>query len=142
MAASGAVGGFGTLLKVGDGGGTEVFTTLAEVTNISGPSLSTDTIEVTHMESPNSAREYIAGLKDGGEVSFDLNFIADDTTQAAFITDWSNRTKRNFKIVWTDDSATTWSFTGIVTAFEPSASVDDKVSASATIKLTGIPTFS
>ncbi|KKK53886.1 hypothetical protein LCGC14_3090310, partial [marine sediment metagenome] len=34
---SNAISSFGTLLKVGDGAGTEVFTTIAEVMDIDGP---------------------------------------------------------------------------------------------------------
>ena len=40
-------------------------------------------------------------------------------------------------MVWTDGDSTTYSFAGYVTNIEPSASIDDKLSASATIKVTG-----
>ena len=141
MAASSATGAFGTLLKQGDGEVSEVFTTIAEVTNISGPSLSMDTIEVTNLTSDNASREFIAGLKDGGEVTIDLNFLPAAGTFTAFLANWTNRTKRNFKIVWSDAAPTTWSFSGYVTNIEPSGSFDDKLTASATIKITGQPTF-
>ena len=44
---SNAVSSYGTLLKIGDGGGTEVFTPLAEVKSIEGPDMETDIIDVT-----------------------------------------------------------------------------------------------
>ena len=64
--------GHGTLLQRGDGGDPETFTTVAEVLNISGPSLSRDTIDVTTMDSPDEWIEFIAGLNDVGEITFDL----------------------------------------------------------------------
>lgn len=124
------------------GGVDEVFTTVAEVTNISGPGLALDTIEVTHFESPDAFREFIPSLKDPGSVSLDLNFLPANLNQQGFLTDYLNRERRNFQIVWSDADATTWQFGGYVTSFEPSAAIDDKLSASAEIKVTGQPNFS
>lgn len=123
------------------GGVDEVFTTVAEVTNISGPGLSLDTIEVTHFESPDAFREFIPSLKDPGSVSLDLNFLPSNLNQQGFLTDYLNRTRRNFQCVWSDAEATTWQFGGYIVSFEPSAAIDDKLSASAEIKVTGEPNF-
>lgn len=122
------------------GGVDEIFTTVAEVTNISGPGLSMDTIETTHMESPGAFREFIASLKDPGSVSIDLNFLPSNLNQQGFTSDFLNRTRRNFRIDWPDGLAR-WAFGGYVVSFEPSAAIDDKLSASAEIKVTGEPTF-
>lgn len=121
--------------------GAEVFTTVAEVTNVSAPGLSLDTVDATHMTSTGAWREYIATLKDGGEVSIDMNFAPEDTTHTNLIADLNNRTLRNFQIVWPNTAATTWRFSAFVTSFEPSAPVDDKVSASVGFKLSGVPVF-
>lgn len=144
MAQSTATAAFGTLLKVGDGGGPEAFTTLAEVTSISGPALSMDTIDVTHMESPDDFREMIPSFKSGGEVTVELNFLPANATQDAttgILADFNSRTLRNFQIVWTDAGNTTWAFSAYVTGFEPSAPVDDKLSASMTLTISGNPTL-
>ena len=137
MAATDGTSGFGTLLKKGDGASTEVFTAIAEVVNISGPSESLELIDATHMESPSSYREYIPSLLDSGEVTFDVNFLPGNTNQKGVRTDMTSRTKRNFTLTWTDSAPTTYTFSGYVTAFEPSAQIDDKLSASITIKVTG-----
>ena len=134
--------GFGVLLKVGDDASPEVYTALAEVIGLSGPGLSMDTVEATHTESANAAKEYIAGLIDAGELSIDANFLPANATQTGVISDWQNRTTRNFQIVWPDTANTTWSFTGFITNFEPASPIEDRMTASITIKLTGIPTFS
>lgn len=117
--------------------GTEVFTTIAEITNISGPGIKMDLIDATHMESPNSFREYIPSLLDGTEISFDLNYLPGDTNQGGLREDQLARAIRNYQIVWTDEDGSTDSFAGYVTDFTPSAKIDDKLSASATIKITG-----
>lgn len=117
--------------------GTEVFTTVAEITNISGPGIKMDLIDATHMESPDSFREYIPSLLDGTEISFDLNYLPGDANQGGLRDDQLARDIRNYQIVWTDAASSTDSFAGYVTDFTPSAKIDDKLSASATIKITG-----
>ncbi len=42
MALSNALSAYNTLLKIGDGGGPEVFATIAEVFSIGGPALAGD----------------------------------------------------------------------------------------------------
>ncbi len=141
---SSATIGFGTLFKRGDGGGTETFATVAEVVSISGPSLSMDTVDVTHMESTGTYREFIPGLKDGGEVSVTLNFLPADATQnatAGILKDYNDRVLRNFQIVFPDSGNTTWTIAGYVTAFEAETPLEDKMTASVTIKVSGEPTL-
>lgn len=136
---------FGTLLKKGDGGSpTESFTTIAEVTNIGGPSLSLDAIEITSHSSTGGWREFIGGLLAGGEVSFEINYDPVGATHDAstgLIYDMTNRTVGNFQLVFPDTGNTTWSFAALVTAFEPSEPVDDKLAASVTLKVSGQPTL-
>ncbi len=139
---SNALGAFGTLLKIGDGGGPETFTTIAEVTDIKGPTLSLDTIEATSHDSANATKEFVAGLKDAGEVTFSVNFIPTNATQSyatGLIKDWYNRTKRNFRMVFPD--TTTWNFAAFVTRFEPAAPVDGKLAADVTLKIASSPTL-
>ena len=141
---SNGIAAFGTLLKIGDGATPEDFTPIEEVVNITGPGLSTDPIDMTHQGSPGKCKEFIAGLKDGGEVTFDLNYIPTAVTHnatAGLINDWENGTKRNFQLVFPDIGNTTWAVTALVTGFEPSAPVEDKLAASVTLKVSGQPTL-
>lgn len=142
MAATVGTSGFGTLLKRGDGTSNETFTTVLEVVNISGPGETLELIDATHMESPNAYREYIPSLLDSGEITFDLNFLPGNATQTVLRTDLTNRTKRNWKLVFTDSALTTYVFAGYVTSHEPGAQIDDKLSCSVTIKVTGPVTLS
>lgn len=141
---SAAIHAHGTLLKIGDGGGSETFTTIVEVTDINGPGLDDEVVDVTSHDSANHAREYIGGLLDAGEVTFTINYIPTATTHNAttgLIRDWKNRTKRNFQLVYPDGGATTWAFAALVQHFEAAAPIDDKLAADVTLKLTGMPTL-
>lgn len=135
---------FGTLLKLGDGASPEVFTTIAGVTNVGGPALGLDTVEVTSHDSTDGWEEFVGGILRSGEVSLDINYDPAGVTHDAttgLIADMVARTVRNFELIFPDDVATTWDFAALVTGFEPGAPVDDKLSASVTLKVTGVPTL-
>lgn len=140
---TGALAAYGVLLKIGNGATSETFTTIAEVRDIEGPGLKLETKEVTSHDS-GGWREYIGTLLEGGEVSFELNFIPTNATQsysAGLIEDMVNRTKRNFQIIWSDTGNTTWAFTALVAEFNPSAGVEDELMAEVTLQITGAPTL-
>lgn len=133
----------GTLLKRGDGATpTEVFTTIAEVKDISGPGLSLDTADVTTHDSPGGWEEHIGTVLRSGEISFDIELDPALAGHTGLRSDMIARTARNFELLFPNTGATVWSFTAIVTGFEPSAPVGDDLTASVTLKLTGQPTFS
>lgn len=135
---------FGTLLKIGDGGGTEVFTTIAEVLDISGPGLALNTEESTSHSSPGGWKESVATILEAGEVSFEINYLPGNATHNAstgLIRDMVGRIKRNFKVVFPDVAQTTWSFAAFVTGFEPDAPVQGKLGAKITLEITGQPTL-
>lgn len=136
---SDAVRAYGTLLQREDGA---TFTTIAELTDISGPSLEADELDVTSHDSPNGYREYIQGLKDAGEVSIEGNFLPGNATQETLLADYESGDVVNYQIVFPDAGSTTWGFAAFVTAFEPAAGVEDVLTFSATLKLTGQPTLS
>ena len=139
-----ALAGYSTLLKIGDGGGTEVFTTIAEVKDSNGPTLELATEDVTNHSSPGAWREFIPTLKDAGEVTFMVNFIPTTATQSytsGLLKDLNNRTKRNFQLVFPDGVATTWTLPAYVTGFEPSGPVDGVLEASISLKIAGAPTL-
>lgn len=134
--------GYGTLFKSGNGASPEVFATLAEVTAITPPAMARDTVDASHEESPGAWREFIAGMKDGGEVSLELNFVPGGSAAAALMAELDldgPQATKNRQILFPDGSY--FSFAGILTAFEPDAPLDDKMSGSATFKVTGKPTL-
>jgi hypothetical protein len=133
--------GHGTLLKRGNGATPELFETIAEVTSITPPQMESDDIEVTHMESPGGYKEYIPGLREAGEVSFEVNFLPAHPTHngtTGLAADHRNRTIRNWRIELAGGGAV-WTFPGYVKTFNVSIPVDDKVPAAVTLKVTGEP---
>ena len=140
---TGALFAHGTLLKVDDGGGV-TFTTIAEVGSISGPSLTQATIDVTSMDSANHWREFIGGLKDGGNVTFDINYIPTGGTHnvaTGVIGMLSTGVKRSFKLVFTDGGSTTWTFIGWITKFTPTPGLATALKGALDVKITGQPTL-
>ncbi len=142
--ASAAISAFGTLLQIGDGANPEVFATVAELRTISGPSLNADTIDVTTHNTATPFRRFISGLIDGGDVTFDINFIPQDPSHsysAGILKDVVNRTARNLKIVFPDSGNTEWIIPVIFVNFEVSSDPADVLMASITAKVAGPPTF-
>ena len=130
------------VLKVGDGGGTEVFTVIAEVKGVRGPSLSGGVVDVTSFDSAG-IREFVATLRDAGTLSFTANYIpsASANTHQSLITDMKNGTTRNFKLEFQFSPTVTMSFSGVVTGGEIGAELEQAVSLSITIKVTGWPVW-
>jgi len=142
-----AIIGLGTQMQIGDGAMSENFVTIAEVLSISALSLSTDAVDVTNMDSVDKFMEFIPGLRDGGEVSFDLNYDFAEATHGVgangVLGDFNNAEtiKRGFKIIFPTGTSTTWSFTGFITGFTLNDPTDAAITASITIKVTSKPVF-
>ena len=142
-----ALSSFGTFLKIGNGGTpTETFTTIAEVRDISGPSFAVGTEDVTNHDS-NGWREHIPTIIEGGEVTFDINFVGGATqgfASGSLYDDMIDKTKRNFQIVLpagVGSGNDTGSFAAYVTGFELSAPVEGVLTASVTLSITGSVTW-
>lgn len=113
---------------------------VAEITKISGPSISVDMLDVTVHGSTDSFREFIAGLRDGGEVTIEGKFHSGDTDgQIAFITDMTAGTSRTAVITGPTAAAFTWTFTGLGSAFSIDEPHDAELTFTATIKVSGKP---
>ncbi len=141
-----AFAGIGTMLKKGDGASPEVFTTVAEVKTIDWTNRKLDIVDVTNMDSPNFFREKLATLKDPGEISFEVNYVPSNTVQQAVLTDWNNRTLRNWKMTLPIDPSTsltfgTWTFQAYITDTSIKLPTDNAGTQSLKITLTGLPVF-
>ncbi len=139
--ATAATRGRGTKLQMQVG---TPYVTIAEVLDISGPTLARSTIDVTNHDSAADYREFITGTLDGGEVTFDVNYLPADPDHDAttgLIAVFESGAITNFKLIFTDSGTTTWDFAGLVVGFEVSAAIEDQLKASCTIKLSGQPTL-
>ncbi len=133
--------GKGTVIGKGDAASPEVFTTIANVGSITGPTTSSELIDVTNQDTSGSYRQYIAGLIDGGEVSFTLNFDPALAGHQAIFTDLEDQSVDNYQITFSDAATTKCVFPGVVTGAESTAPIDGALQLSVTIKVTGDVTW-
>jgi len=126
----------GIVLKRGDGATpTEAFAAVPKLRSLSGPDGSATEIDITTLDS--TAREYALGLKDSGTITIEGNYVPTDTQQAGLRADWGARTLRNFELHFTDSPATVWAFSAFVTSFSTDAAVDEVLTFSATLRISG-----
>lgn len=138
--------GMGVLFARGDGASPEVYTNIAEVIDVSPPSMTKDQVEATHTGSTDSFREFIPGLKDGGEASITVNFLPSDATQGnasgGLLNDFINLTAAgNFRISFPGSPTVTWTFAATVIGYEVATPLDDRMTAVITFKVAGAPTI-
>lgn len=125
----------GTLLQIGDGGSPEVFTTVAELRSFTGPGAPAAKIDTTTLSS--TAKEFVLGLKDNGEISFEAFLKESDPGQAALFAARDALVARNFKLIMPFSPARTWAFLAFVMEFNISGGVDDVINAQITLAITG-----
>lgn len=115
-------------------------TTISEVTSISAPNLTADTIDVTTHGSTGRYREFIQGLRDGGEITIEGYYT---TASANTITTQLNTSATATATIDlpTTPSTTRFTATVICTAFSSEAPVDGAIGYSATFKVTGQPSL-
>ena len=114
--------------------------TIREITNIGGIELTADTVEMTNHQSTDRYREFLQGLRDGGEFSVEGNHIAADAGQVAIMTQFHAATPA--AAVFTMADGANWTADVIVTAYSPGdAPVDGAIQFTATFKVTGKPTY-
>jgi hypothetical protein len=111
------------------------FRVIPEIKQISGPSGSASVIDVSDVGS--GAREKRMGLPDEGQLQLTLNYIADNEIHSGMRAARVARTLEQFRITWTDDTATQFTFDGYISGFAPSAAVDGTVEAQVTIEISG-----
>ena len=130
--------GYGTRVQRGNSATPPVFTDVGELVEFGPPGLSRDTVEVTHSRSPDRFKEYIGALIDAGELSFTIQF-SDPSVLDTLIADMRVKTPVPYRYIW--PSLDQWDFAALITAIEPDTSIEDKMTASVTAKLSGKPGF-
>jgi predicted secreted protein len=133
---------FGTqFLRDTTGAGT--FAVIANVSDISGPSRSREAIEVTAHDSPDQYREFVKGLKDGGEVTLTLNYNPAHNTHSALDADFEEDELRDYQVILLPGEADehTWDFSGLITALGDEFPIDNRMEREVTFKISGKPTL-
>jgi len=108
---------------------------IGEIVSFNGPGGSASVIDVTHLGS--TRREKMMGIADEGQFSFEVSLVPGDVGQVALRADRASRTQRECVLTLTDTSSTTLTFDAYCTQFSIQGSVDNKISASVTLEITG-----
>lgn len=154
MAKTRAIAAIGTLIQASDqtDPGTEEpynynYTTLAEVRDITGPELTAEEIDVTNHSTEGFFGESIPGFLDAGALTFDMNMIQADPTQALFLADFLDRFRRWYHLVFpidVDETAIedrTVEFLAYVQRHSFNAPVREALTKSCALRVIGGPTF-
>jgi predicted secreted protein len=138
---------YGSEFKIGDDGTSETFTAVAEVIDISGPSMTRDAIDVTNQDSTSGWREFVPGMRDGGEVSITANWIPVNATHdgtSGILSKFTDDVLHNFQIITADDGSSgsmDIDFAGLVTNFNPTLPLTEQGQLDFTIKISGAVTI-
>lgn len=113
---------------------------IAEIDEIGAFAPSADTIDVTTLVSTGGYREFIGGLRDGGEITLRGNFYPGNAGQIAMKTYLDDGVARAYTLTMPVAMGATVTFNGIVTGMEAGPfPADGKVAFGSTIKITGVP---
>ena len=130
-----AVLGSGSTLQLGSGASPQVYTTIGEVLRC-GPIGSTNPeVDVTNLDS--TAKEYIAGLADGNNVEFDMNYIR-GTQQDSLRTSQAAGSTVNLRMVWSTSPNTSATFDLVLLGFEMGETTpEQQITASVSGRISG-----
>lgn len=125
----------GMTLDVGDTGSPPTFVNIPEIRSIGGPDGQANWIDTTDLNS--AGKEGRPGLKDEGTIRLALFYVPDNAAHATLRTAYSARTKKAFKLTFTDTAPVTiWEFDAYVLGFSIRAEVDGALMADVTIRIT------
>lgn len=141
-AESGALLGYGSVFQVDTLNSPLQYKFIGEVFNITPPSATVDQVDVTHMLSPLRTREFIDGLIDAGECSFEMNYIpgseSDVLLLAILATPIGQSRRRSCRIIYPNGVSD--AFSANLQSYEPTLPTDDKMTATVTWRVTGVVT--
>lgn len=131
--------GYGTIIEVETSAGSGTYTALSRVFEATPPSSEVDQVDVTHFGSPQRRREFIAGLTDSGTASLQMDHVPASATDV-FVEAWrASGQTRALRLTYPNASSVT--FSGYVLTYQSSIPLDDKMTASLEIKVTGAVTI-
>jgi len=114
---------------------SNVLTQLEECIAIGLPNAQVEDVEATHMLSANRRREYVAGLIEDGEGTFEFNLVPGDATDLLIQAAVDDGVTRDFEVI-IPDGAFGQKFAGdcIVKGYERNVPIDDRMTATMTVR--------
>lgn len=121
-------------LKMGNNASPEVFTAIGQVMDVTGPTKTMNVLTSYFIGSDLPTKT--PSNYELGQASFELEFDADETQQAALSTARDNKTLKNFQLSVSTQTADILAFSGYVTEVNNSISQGDSLKGSVTIEVT------
>lgn len=132
--------GWGSLYEIWDAGESPpAFVEVAEVFNFTPGAATADRIDVTHYQSPNRRREYISGLIDSGEATFEMNFVPGSDSDARVRELLASGEVVEHRFTFPNGHRVT--FDASIIGYERNVPVDDRMTATVTLAPSGDETW-
>ena len=111
---------------------------IGDVVSISAPSVTVATIDTTNIA--DVYRTFLGGTIDSGELSLEIMYDPNSTAGAALEAEWEATasaapTARACVITFSDSS--TYTFNAILIGFQANLAIDDRVTASVSLRVSG-----
>jgi len=119
--------------------GASPFTLVGELVSFSGPDGQASVIDVTDLSS--TAKEKLMGISDEGQISLELNLDPADSGQDRIRALRDSRAANNYQLYLSDTANTTLSFSAFALQFSIAGGVDEKISLSVTLEISGAVTW-
>lgn len=129
--------GWGTEFHLHNG---TALTELVGVFNVGIPEGSTEEVEVTHYKSANKFREFIAGLRERGEFTVEMNYVPGSATDTLCQSAFGAADRRAFKIVLPDDEGQpAWEIDGeaFAKSYPRNIPLEDRITAQLNFRVSG-----
>jgi predicted secreted protein len=119
---------------------TPSYVDIAEVISITPGDATADRVEATHMNSPGKRREYIAGMIDSGEATFEINWVPGSATDVFLRDLFTSGATRSHRIEF--PNGVTVTFNASIIGFSKAVPIDDRMTATITVAVSGEETWS
>ena len=129
--------GKGTQFLREDDGTPGTYNAAARLIELGDISPTRDTTDNTAHDSPAGHKEFLAALKDYGEVSLTLDFLPANTENQKLRADFDVDTPHSYRIIWPDGDSTTATFDALVIGYGVQTPLEDKVRRTFNLKISG-----
>lgn len=109
-----------------------------EIVSVSGPNITRDMIDATHTGSPDGYKEFVGGMRDGGEITLELNMTSATSSPSTLM---DQTAPAEFSIAFPSPISKTVSGTALLQSWSPNGSATDKCTVSIGLKVSGKPTI-
>jgi len=130
-----AMTGLGIKIEMKSTPAGSTYVAIGEPFEITPPEQMDDEIEVTHFQSPDGVKEFIGGLTDPGECSFNINYVPGGATEELLLAAKATRKPRGFRFTWPNNA--TWTFDLLIRGYQPTAPLNDRLTCQVTGRVSG-----